>query len=135
MPALVAAQVDRDGAVPHLQVDVDDVGVPRHQGDRAGVDVRRVQAAVGPHGRGDQVPDGSVVGDVEPRGHRLAAEAGDGGGGLLGSGEVQVAHDDPRALARQLSRRGGADAGGGTRDQDDLVFQALHAVPPAACCK
>jgi len=97
--------------------------------------VRRVQAAVGPHGRGDQVLNGSVVGDVEPRGHRLAAEAGDGGGGLLGSGEVQVARDDPRALAPQLSCRGGADAGGGARDQDDLIFQALHSVPPAAGCE
>jgi hypothetical protein len=121
-----------EGPVPHPEVHVDDIGVLGDRAHVAGVDVHGVQASVRPHGVRHEFLDRGVDGDVEPGRDRLATGVTEGRGGPPGPVEVEVPDDDSRALLRRPPRRRGAQPGGRTGDQDDLVLQSLHAVPFAS---
>ena len=65
---------------------------------------------------------GADVGEVEARVRRGLGDRGPGSPRAA----REVEPGDPRALAREAQRAGGADAGGGAGDQGGLAVEAPH---------
>jgi hypothetical protein len=119
-------EVHRDDVVPGLRVEVGRLAVAAD----ARVVEDHVEAAKAVHRRPGQRLDLLDVADVGGQEHHPLARGVELLGEGASAGAVDVAEREPRPLAGEPARRGGADPRGRPGDRYDTFLEALrHALP------
>ncbi len=125
-----ALDVDVDHPVPFVDLEPFERRV-RHQ---AGVVEHHVDAAVGLHGRVDQVLDLIAVGDVGGDGQGLAAAAVSSSASAWMRSARRAPSTTVAPSRGEVARRGFAQPAAGAGDDDDFAFDVVAHIPAIVPC-